>query len=292
MRLRAYLIAVSSMLLASPPVIAQDRGEAPAMAPLSNWTLSYDEDSCALARTFGDPAAPTLLELRQYAPGAPYFAVILRQAEMRSNPEPTVYFGPVEDVPRTGNAASLETEDFRGIRATVYSVWSAPDSVHLAEQHEERDTAEEAIQWLHVGRAFASDFRLQTGGMNAAFSAMRACQADLLSRWGFDSEEQRNLQTNATVDWDDGWITLAMRNITRRQLRNSQSASHSLLLFSDSEGQVTNCRALSPFEDEPIVTGFCEIAVARGHVTPAINAEGEPTTGVTIFSFILGSGSS
>jgi len=277
-------IAASACVLVAGPLAAQDDG-VETLEPVSSWRLDLGEDYCALSRSFGTEEAPVLLELRQYAPGAPYTATILRKSDLRPNPEPSLYFGPIEDVPRTGRASTLEVEDYRGVRALVYSRLGLPESIHLIVEDPERDAGEEALQWLHVADVFENDFRLRTGGMHAVLSAMRDCQAGLVSHWGFDSAEQRTLTANAEIEFDDSWVVRAMRNVPTRSFRNGRVATLYLLAFSDNEGQIIDCRALSPQDSGETATSFCETAVQQGRATPAINAAGAPVASTVIFGF-------
>lgn len=282
----AKALAAAVCVLVAAPIAAQDDG-IETLEPISSWRMDYGENYCALSRTFGTEEAPALLELRQYAPGAPYTATILRKSDLSANPEPVVYFGPISVEPRSGRASTLEVDEYRGIRANVYLRLGLPASIHLVDEDPARDTGENSLEWVQVDGVFQNDFRLRTGGMHSALSAMRDCQTELVSHWGYDSAEQRTLTTNAAIDYQDAWVRLAVRNIPMRTLRSGRALASNLLLFSDSEGNITECRALSPQDDEETATSFCEYAIRRGRVTPATNSSGEPVASVVVHSFSI-----
>ena len=63
---RTLMLAAAAACSTPGPAWAADP---PELAPSSNWTLDYAEDSCALRRMFGQDKNQAYLELRRFEPG-------------------------------------------------------------------------------------------------------------------------------------------------------------------------------------------------------------------------------
>ncbi|WP_133303922.1 hypothetical protein [Aurantiacibacter aquimixticola] len=255
------------------------------LEPLTNWNLDYAEDSCALSRNFGDAAAPTLLETRQYAPRAPYIATVLRKEPLASDMRPSLFFGPIDDVLSNGGSSLIELDEYRGVRAELPTTLGLSERSSFDIEDDPRDAGEAALEWLAIEGVFADKVQLATGSMHPALSAMRECQSQLVASWGFDPVEQTTLSAAAEMDYDDRWISRAMRRASRR---DGPIGSAYLLFFADAEGDITACRALSPQYRSSGVDTFCEVAVEDGSVTQASNASGEPVGSFVVFGFFTG----
>jgi hypothetical protein len=66
--MRYLLTVLSAIGLVSGSALAQSAGGVE-LAPVSNWTINYDSDSCALQRQFGAEGREVYLELRKFGPG-------------------------------------------------------------------------------------------------------------------------------------------------------------------------------------------------------------------------------
>lgn len=88
--MRIPYIAMTAAMVIACPAIAQER-TAEALIPSSAWNLDMAEDSCALSRNFGDDASSVMLQMRQYAPGAPFVTTVVSQRNLQASINPVVY---------------------------------------------------------------------------------------------------------------------------------------------------------------------------------------------------------
>lgn len=268
-------VVAAASLLAASPAVAQD--ETPLLAPTGGWSLNYDDDSCALVRSFGDADAPTLLELRQYSPSGPIVMTIADHRQLRSRIEPDVSFEPVEGEARSTPISQLDLGDgFNAVRLYHYSGIPEAAASALAPQDEGRDGAERAVQWLSVKNVFAEDFRLRTGTVNAAMNAFRGCLADLVTGWELDGEAHLSLSRRPALPEGEGWTVAALRRLSSSVVRSTEGQPQYMLMIVEADGSVSSCRALVASAATRLIEQVCEYAVENGEFDPALDAEGQP----------------
>ena len=273
---------VASSLLFSAPVAAQDDIER--LAPISDWTLDYAEDSCGLIRTFGDTGSPVVLEMRQYVPGGSFVATIARRMETRSRDDAQIAFAPQEDPPRNGRISRLELGD--GYFAARFSLRSGTEfnrTQALYPEVEARDAHERSLDHLRIERVFQEDFVLETGNMQGVFSAARDCMAELLTHWGLDGEAHRSLSSPVeSPRHSNGGVFARIPNSLRR---NSPTQGVEVLVFVNVDGTVSGCRHSQPLYEGELAEAVCALMIERGEFVPAHDAAGNPMPSYTTDGF-------
>ncbi len=263
------------------------------LAPVSGWSLNYAEDSCALVRSFGDAASPTMLELRQYAPGGPVVVTIAAQKRVRSRIDPVVSFGPQDLDARTAVYRQVDLEnEYSGVRMYLFQDWPNTFPAALATEDPERDSAEGAVEWLSVRRVFEEDFRLGTGSMHLAMNAMRECLGDLIEGWGLDAEAHQDL--SSAVEWPErvNWISTALRGMSRSLERQVERESQYMLLQVAADGSVESCRPFTSSTLTEFAEIFCSETLERGRYEPALDAEGDAIASYYVHGISIWRGSS
>lgn len=277
----AALFAASLTLYATPAAAQED---VVALEPSDSWRLVYAPDSCGLSRTFGEGEGAVLLQMRQYAPGGPLSTTIVSQRASDPRLDAELSFGPEGEARQLMEPMPISLDDgYAGVRLRIATGIAATGNSVLAGEDAERDQAEAAIRYLRVDDVFADDVILQTGSMHAAFAAMRECQLSLVEYWGFDKAEQSALQRSPTLVRDDRWVGVALRRMPDRVTEQARNTHQFVRLFSDAEGNITDCAALSPNDNPDFAASFCEQALMRGSLSPAVNADGVPTAGVSVY---------
>ncbi len=281
--MRVLTPAMIAALVVSGPAAAQQQ-EVETLAPVSAWNLDMAQDSCALSRNFGNEEFPVMLQMRQYAPGAPLVTTIVSQRGLNRDMDPDVYFGPASNAAGPQSVLRLELDDgLKGARVQIDPGAGTDGRPFLAQNDTVRDRAEAALEYLFVGDLFENDIRLATGPMQAPMAAMRDCQLSLLEYWGFDPEVQQSLSRDADATNRNEWVDVALRRMPDRLVEASRGKFQYVLFFTDDEGRIASCRALSPGDHQEFAASFCELAVSRGRVAPTLNAAGEGTSGVLVY---------
>ncbi len=94
--LKASIGAVAVASLLAPPAIAKDAPEPIRLKPSSKWHVEFADDSCRLARFFGDGDQKTLFYIERYEPGDRFSMVAAGEPFKRwtRRSEVMVRFGP------------------------------------------------------------------------------------------------------------------------------------------------------------------------------------------------------
>jgi hypothetical protein len=112
---------ISAALLVAIPVAPLSAREPIRLKPTSNWYLDYAEDSCRLARKFGEGDQKVLMFLDQYEPGDAFHIVlggdILRPSSVSTFLDVSLRFGPGEEALDTKVSAG----DLGDKRALIFS---------------------------------------------------------------------------------------------------------------------------------------------------------------------------
>ncbi|MGB3166742.1 MAG: hypothetical protein WBA68_08215 [Alteraurantiacibacter sp.] len=269
----AIAVVAGSALFCSAPATAQDEPET--LAPVSSWTLDYDDDSCALSRVFGNEEAPLVFEMRQYAPATPFYATILSQRTMVAEPDIRLTFE--GDTPSETADTLWMLDPGQGMRGfrTQLSTQAPRGEIPFAIENAERDAHEAAITYLDVTGAYDQPIRLQTGGMGPALAAMRDCSLGVLEEWSLDVEAHRSLSANVTSDPQRSGFQRVYRRMSTEMREQFVRGNLPVRLIIDTEGRVQSCNALVPFANIEQTSTFCEAATDYLRFIPAKNAAGE-----------------
>ena len=196
-------IALIAGMVSPAPALAK---EPVRLRSSSKWLLNYADESCRLARKFGEGDQQVTLFLDQLAPGD-WFQIVLSGKPLRSltrdapRSDLSFRFGPNE----AADDVEANTGTLGELPAALIS-GSHRIAPLTAEEKESREAAqklgqdfdppalgaerEKAATYLEVTKG-SMDIILETGSMNAPLTALRKCSWDTIRSWGLDVEEQK-----------------------------------------------------------------------------------------------------
>lgn len=258
------------------------------LAPSTAWVLDYAEDSCRLARKFGEGDQSIVLAMDRFEPGE-YFRLSLSGHPLkraRSRRNATLRFGPAEPEQKvefyTGHVGALPsmiftsavriapmTEEEEELRKRTRDLGPLDllDPVTLDPQRAE------AVEYFHFRAPGVSPLILETGSLAKPFAAFSKCMDELLTHWGIDVEKHRSLTRRATPANDD-WLRDS--DYPRKAVYKGEQAIVHFRLIVDPQGQVNECQIQLSTEGEEFQKTVCDSIKQRARFEPALDAEGNP----------------
>lgn len=287
--MRSFLIFAVGASVLVPSLPAQAR-EVRTLQPSSKWIVDYADESCRLARSFGQDDALVTLLMDQFTPGDSFKMTlagkVLGQYNLRSPLRGKIQFAPNEKPIEVGGFAAVigETPAFIGggsMRLTPYSeaeLKALREAIDKGEWYELPPVGadrEKAVKGIEVtGLLRNMDLVLETGPMDKAFEALRTCSWDTVKSWGLNVDQQKSrqrgptpLQRLATLIRSDDYPP--------KLLRQGQEGFVNVRLIISDAGLVESCavqRATQTKEFEALV---CEKLTKRALFRPAIDASGK-----------------
>lgn len=282
-------IAASGLFL-SPAIAKKDAPEPIRLAPSSNWNVDFADDSCRLARLFGEGEEQALLYFERYEPGDRFFFVVAGSpmATMRNRTSAFLQFG--------SGMPEFETKLSRGsvgdfspallisritFEGLAYKTDSAgkevPEETFRADIFaQEIDPEVEAkIDQITVRDSRKTTVIFETGSLGEPMKVLRSCTEDLLSHWGIDVEKHRNLRKNVVPSGNPGsWVT--NKDYPKDLLRKNVSGLVQFRLSIDAEGRPTDCHIQQSSRPQAFDKVVCENLMKNGEFEPAETSSGEP----------------
>lgn len=286
--MRRFLTAAVIVGLAVP-VPAQAR-EPVRLKPSSKWLLNYAEESCRLARKFGEGDQQVTLFFDQLEPGD-WFQIVLSGKALRSV---------TRDAPRSNlsfrfgpNEAADDLEASTGTLGELpAALLSGSHRIAplTAEEKKEREAAqklgenfdppplgaerEKAATYLEVTKG-SMDLILETGPMNAPLTALRECAWDTIRSWGLDVEQQKTLsrkvaRINPTKPW------MFSRDYPMEMQRGGYEGVVNFRLLVDASGTPSSCTIQTSTRPKEFDDAVCKAVMKRVRFNPALDANGKP----------------
>lgn len=285
--MRTFLTGVILLCLASTSATAEPR-EVRRLKPMSPWEVDYADESCQLARTFGEGKQKVILILYQLAPGD-WFKLTLVGSSLKpakfGSPKAQMRFGPNEPeseitvlegesgpdrlliVEGAGRLAPL-SDDEKKAQASAWKDGTYHRVLPIGVAREK------AATWLALENIMKFDLMLETGPMDAPMTIMRDCTWNLVESWGLNVAQQKALMrmpypknANAWFDADDYPSSMVASN--------KQGIVNFRLLI-DPTGKPESCHiqvSTRPKEFDDVV---CRGMMKRAKFHPALDAGGEP----------------
>jgi hypothetical protein len=281
---RSRLTAV--LLVSAAPASAADP---PALAPDSPWNVVYDDDSCALRRTFGEGDQGGYLEIRKFAPDVRLQVLVagrnlnardLRSYEYRWGNDPEWH-------PAGGLKITLDD----GLGGMIFLT----DFVEVPDDQSDlraRDRFLRSIDWRAIEREAAArvsslsvrgktirnrprgELRLQTGTLAAPLDALNTCVDELMTHWDIDVEAHKTLSRGALPI--DMAAAASMVGYPPKMVRQAMPGLVNVRLAIDETGRVTACRIQMPLSDPEFEESSCADIQHAFEFEPALDKDGEP----------------
>ncbi|MGB7408449.1 MAG: energy transducer TonB [Pontixanthobacter sp.] len=266
------------------------------LQPSMPWQMNYADDSCRLARLFGEGDDASAFYIERYVPGDGLFLLIAgkpfdgserRTTKITFGPEgrtreqtgPYGEFGNFRPAIFVSNMslAPLPTEqpgddvDRSGKAAKSFNAFEtpAPFSQYLTEDQER------SVSWIQVQRGGKAPVRLILGPMGEPMKAMRACTDDMVARWGIDVEAHRTLMRSVEPTENPGnWMS--SRDYPIGLLRSGEQGLVQFRLMVDTDGNATDCHIQRSTRPEGFDRAVCRAMMKRADFEPALDATGTP----------------
>lgn len=246
------------------------------LAPSSKWDMHYADDSCRLARVYGEGKDKVIVFMDRFSPAARVHVTMVgkplstgfdvrtpatfsfgpglpegkrKDALKGSTGEdklPTLFIGPSDLLNREGEDLSPQTPDDEA-KITQFALTIRPRQIVF-----------------------------QSGSLKAPMAALRACTDSLVKEWGLDPAVQARLSRPATPQSDPGkWLVSS--DYPRGPLMMGASAIVYFRLMVSADGNPTGCH-IQQATNSPEFTDFtCKLLMKRARFAPALDAAGNPT---------------
>jgi hypothetical protein len=290
--MRASRGIFSAMLMCwATSVLAAEEKRELVLKPSSAWAMNYAEDSCHLARSFGEGKSKITVEFRQYGPSRTFALLVAGESLVHSGGRTpfTTSFEPLGARQEHPTALTGKLPDGRQlIQATAafdpddYERYDAGDPKGSRWQPEADDfepivpdrAREAKAERLRLTGPFRDVFVLEVGPMNAPMDAMRSCIDELLTHWGIDAEAHHSISRRAAPKGFPGsWLNPS--DYPSSMIRQGRSAAVHFRLMVDENGAPTDCVVQTPTGTE-FDKHTCNLLKKRAKFTPALNREGQP----------------
>lgn len=297
---RSAFVMAAIGAIATTPATANAK-EPLRLAPSSNWHVDYADDSCRMARSFGEGDQKVLLIAERYRPGDSLRLSFIGKPTF-SGPDQgiaKIRFGPAEPVLEISYfPASVD----KGTPALVirHNVRIAPRSAEEFAAYQAAVKAgktdfkfseitpeqEAAVAYIEVGGAIRRPFRLETGSLGPPLAALRKCTDELLEHWGIDVAKHASLTREATPTSRPGtWVSsadypFAMAAVGKRAIVQFR-------LSIDPAGTPTACHIQQSTRPKEFDDAVCSAVIRRAKFDPALDADGNPIASYWLSSVIF-----
>ena len=275
-------------------VLAQGSDAAPespvVLAPSSAWALEYSDDSCRVARSFGEGEQLTVLHMTQFEPDHSFMLAVAGgglDRNIRAD-RAQIQFGPVherltEKEPHPGTigkfAPGLIFADI-SVRQTELPKPSSrrKDQARIAnfvpvDPITPEDEAK--VEWIEIAVRDQPHVRLATGPMGDLFTSLNTCSEELLTHWGLDLERHRTISRKVVPKQSPAqWIST--NDYPSEAWRRGEQAIVYFRLMVDESGRPYSCYIQQSGYSAGFDEAVCNSMMRRARFEPALDGEGKP----------------
>lgn len=293
------LRSISCCLACAPLTMA---ASAPVhLAPASKWVLDYADDSCRLIRTFGDPAAPSVLLFERASPISPMSMLVIgtpfrtgsSSAKLTARFTPPVGLafedGQGATAPATKQPAILwPSVGFYHVEKMGGSIpdalKKAMESVKRGERPPPTDLAKVAsgraeaaalaaqVSAIEITPGHRAPVILDTGTMGRAVSMLNDCTRNQLRGWGVDPDVEDKIVRRPWTASPGNWFSSS--DYPSNQFQNGQESLIEARLLVDATGRPTKCTSLTHVNGPEFSKAVCDAFMKRANFAPAELADG------------------
>lgn len=293
------LVAVLAVLLSPASGMAKPKGPL-RLAASSQWLVNYAEDSCRMARTFGEGEQRVVLIADRYEPGdLMRLSFYGKPARAGADGDVRIRFGPTEAAqeiafyPATLGEKTPGIILKEGVRIAPFTKaeQEAKDSAEDAEDFSfmlpdigaER---EQAVTLIEASRSIREPFVLETGSLGAPLAALRKCTDELLDHWGIDVAKHAGL-TRRVMPKNRPSRWMSSNDYPAGMLIQGKRAIVHFRLNVDAEGKPSACHIQQSTRPEAFDTAVCKAIMRNARFEPALDAAGAPIASYWINTVIF-----
>ncbi len=255
----------------------------PVVLPASSeWHLDYAEQSCRLARAFGDGENRSIAYFTQHGPGDGFELTLAGEPLKRFSSNTAIQFGPIGGEWKIGPFKG----DVEGVGpALIYS------GINLAEEPDEDGAEEDAseardsLPEIDIQRARQMNYievsqgkrrvRFATGALDKPFAALNTCSVDLITAWGLEVDQHRSLTRMADPNNMKVIASRVGRDYPSEALRKGEQGIIRALLIVGADGRVERCTLDNATNSETLPAPACR-ALRETVFEPALDSQGQP----------------
>lgn len=262
------------------------------LKPSSQWQLDYAENSCRLARTFGEGEDQTLLLFESTSPHSISMLAIGKPLGT-SKDEVTARFPPLEHEPIKGAPATSTTDkqpavlwldvpllpDHIVAREKALEKYATsgvrPPPIDLEERAATRAARQafaQAAHELEIETRRKRPVILETGSLDKPIKMFDECARNSLRDWGVDPDLEDRIARPVWASDSARWFT--SNDYPQEMVRRGMQSDVSARLLVDATGKVTSCTSLSHFNAPEFNKVVCEIFRKRAKFEPAELSDG------------------
>ena len=279
------IVAVSGLCVSS--AFATDKEDGIRLAPSSQWNVHFDDDSCRLARLFGEGGQKTLFYIERYAPGDAFSLVVAGKPLSKGSARgKTVLqfgsdFAEAEHNFTLGNVGEFKPALIFG-SMTFDPAVPAQDDFMAAEIQKEPDVfgqsisldRETGITWIKIRNPGGKPIYLDTGSLADPMKVMRNCTDDMLKNWGIDLVAHKNIAKLPVPKTDPGrW--LLPKDYPTHLLGTGQQGLVQVRLSINPLGKPSACHIQKSTRPEEFDEAVCDGLMRRASFEPAVTKSGE-----------------
>lgn len=261
------------------------------LEPSGAWVANYAEDSCTLARSFGEGDNQSFLVFSRFSPsgisnisisGKPFKA-------KRGTRTAKIQFGKTQDVREldvfSGSRGDYPALIFKQPIAIQPFTKGQIDDFNKALKEQDFEAASliraaplsDDIDTLLVSDFSRQPVLLKTGSMVNAMATQDKCIDDLVTSWGIDAEKHKTLtQLALPVNAPQRWIKSS--DYPTDLLRKGNQGIVNFRLIVSPEGEVESCHIQESSRPQGFDDAVCTQISRRAKFSPALDAEGKAIT--------------
>ncbi|MXO91327.1 energy transducer TonB [Pontixanthobacter aquaemixtae] len=270
-----------------PHAFAKEEGEPEPvrLSPSSKWHVDFADDSCRLARFFGEGDQRTLFYIERYEPGDAFSMVVAGEPLKRRRYRDKIVIRFGKDTSEDEIAYTIGSVGeqkpaiiFSNLRFDLKPLAEGDESERLdqpdifgQEIPASTEAGIESIMLQHKGRV---PVILETGSLGDPMKVLRDCTDNMLQYWGIDLEKHRTIAQLPEPRTSPGrW--LSYRDYPSDLLQKGYQGYVQVRLSVDANGKPTDCHIQQSTRPEGFDAAVCKGLMRKARFKPAITQSGE-----------------
>ena len=258
------------------------------LEPISKWEVNYADDSCRMARKFGDTDQYGTVIFDRYGPGDSLNITLAGPVfkKIGSSEVLDIKFGPNEDVQNgpffVGTIGeTIPTLVLRG--SYRIGPFTKAEQREIKNNKDNPDyqspivgpEREASVSDLTILRPLRQPVQLSLGSMKAPFSAMNKCVENLLTFWGIDIERHAKRSKSVQPTGNPGqWLN--SNDYPAKMVEKSQPALVDFRLSIDETGKPSACHIQKSAGGKDFDDVSCKALMKRAKFNPALDEASKP----------------
>lgn len=301
MKIHAFASCLGVVSLAVLPVPAYAAKEPLRLPATSKWQIDYADDSCRLARGFGEGEDQSVLIMDRFQPGDGFKLIVAGKPfkNLHDRGDAKIRFGPIEQKQEVGYFHGDLGDKPAMILAHAAYIGPASEAEQVAAKKFAKDhpgenfefspidpAREAAVAYVSVDAPGVKEIVLETGSMKGPMAALSRCTDELLEHWGVDVAAHKSLTRKpAPIESPAKWIT--HRDYPATLVSKGTQSIVQFRLDVDSSGKPTGCHIQTHTKPADFNEVVCAVLMKRAEFLPALDAAGQPLASYYINSVVF-----